>query len=252
MKRFLSVAVMTVWTVCGAYGATQAQAEALYKANQFDQAYEAYVSLVRQDPANAELNFLLGRSALETKRYDEALAAFERVLMLDPSHTRTRLEMARVYFEGGQLELASTELERVLGATLPSNIREVVVAFKARVDGAMAKHRVSGSVVAGLGYDTNINNDIGKKEFLIPSFGGLSLEGTKKKSDSFAFGIAALNHSYDIGLRDGWSMEQSGVFYSKLHRHTTENNLALFSLNTAPTFKEGRYSIGLPVGFDKV
>jgi len=239
--------------VCGVlYGASVEEAKGFYDAKAYEEAYYAFGLLVVQTPQSPEYNFLLGHSALETKRYDEALAAFERVLMLDSSHARTRLEMARVYFETGRLELASAELERVLGATLPSNIREVVLAFKARVDGAMEKHRVSGAVVLGVGYDTNINNDIGKREFIIPAFGGLPLEGGAKKSDSFAFATAVLNHSYDMGLRGGWSMEQSGVFYSKLHRHTTENNLALFSLSTAPTFKEGRYTIAFPVGFDKV
>lgn len=252
MKRLWKIAAVAAWTVCGAYGSTATQAQALYSAHQFEQAYTAYASLVAAEPANAELNFYLGRSALETKRYDEALAAFERVLMLDPAHARTRLERARVYFETGQLELANMELEWVLNATLPSNVREAVLAFKARVDDARAKHRFGGSVAVGIGYDTNINNDIGKREFLIPSFGGLFLEGSPKKSDSFTFGMLGVNHSYDMGLRGGWSMEQSGVVYSKLHRHTTENNLALFSLSTAPTYKAGGYSIGIPVGFDKV
>ena len=57
MKRLWKIAAVAAWTVCGAYGSTATQAQALYSAHQFEQAYTAYVSLVAAEPANAELNF---------------------------------------------------------------------------------------------------------------------------------------------------------------------------------------------------
>lgn len=90
------------------------EAQKSYNAGEFQKAYEMFETLSEESPANAEINFLLGRSALELKQYDNAAIAFERVLMMNPSHTRTHLELARLYYETSQLELAMKELDIVL------------------------------------------------------------------------------------------------------------------------------------------
>ncbi len=53
-----------------------------YAKGEFAAAYPLFEQLFEQTPDSAEINFFVGRCALELRHYDEAIAAFDRVLML--------------------------------------------------------------------------------------------------------------------------------------------------------------------------
>lgn len=227
------------------------EAQQSYNAKNFQKAYPLFEELSLKSPDNAELNFFLGRCALELKKYDEALTAFDRVLMLNPSHTRTHMELARLYFETQQFELAQTELDTVLKENLPDNVRDVAIAFKTRISEQMKRHTFGGALIVGGGYDSNANNDIGRKEFIIPSF-NIPIMGNKEASDSNIFTTLVLNHIYDFGDRKGWTLENSFIAYSKISKEYSNNNLALFSLSMAPTWSEDSYRLSFPVVYDRI
>jgi tetratricopeptide (TPR) repeat protein len=222
-----------------------------YNAKEFAKAYPVFEELSLKSPENAELNFFLGRSALELKKYDEALTAFDRVLMLNPAHTRTHMELARLYFETDQLELSQGELDLVLKENLPDNVRDVALAFKSRISQQMKRHTFGGAFIAGIGYDSNANNDIGRKEFIIPSF-NIPIMGNEKVSDTNLFATFVLNHSYDFGERKGWTLENSLVAYSKLYKEYSKNDISLFSLSMAPTWSEDSYKLSFPLTYDRI
>lgn len=222
-----------------------------YNAKDFTKAYPLFEDLSLKSPESAELNFFLGRSALELRKYDEALTAFDRVLMLNPSHTRTHMELARLYYETGQLELSQAELDLVLRDNIPQNIRDVARAFKARVSEQMKRHTFSGAFIAGVGYDSNANNDIGRKEFVIPLF-NMPIEGNEKASDTNLFATLVLNHIYDFGDRKGWTLDSSLVAYTKLYNEYSENDISLFSLTAAPSWSEYSYRVSFPLTYDRV
>lgn len=227
------------------------EAQKSYNSGEFQKAYEMFETLSEESPANAEINFLLGRSALELKQYDNAAIAFERVLMMNPTHTRTHLELARLYYETSQLELAMKELDIVLQSEIPTSIREVATAFQKRIDEGRSKHQFNVTLIGGLGYDDNANNDIGKKEFLIPSF-NIPIVGNNKVSDTNIFATMVVNHIYDIGEKGDWSIENNFISYSKLNRHITSSNLALFSANIAPTWSFEDYKLAFPINYDRI
>lgn len=222
-----------------------------YNAKDFAKAYPIFEELSLKSPDNAELNFFLGRSALELKRYDEALTAFDRVLMLNPSHTRTHMELARLYYETGQLEFSQGELDLVLKENIPQNIRDVANAFKTRISQQMKRHTFGGAFIVGLGYDTNANNDIGRKEFVIPLF-NMAIEGNEKVDDTNLFGTFVLNHSYDFGERKGWALDSSLVAYTKLYNEYNQNDISLFSLSVAPSWSENSYKLSFPLTYDRI
>ncbi len=230
---------------------TYKEAQQSYNAKNFQKSYTLFEELSEKMPENAEYNFLLGRSALELKKYDEALTAFDRVLMLNPSHTRTHMELARLYFETQQFELAQSELDTVLKENLPDNVRDVAIAFKTRINERMKRHTFGGAFIIGAGYDSNANNDIGRKEFIIPSF-NIPIMGNEEVSDSNVFATLVLNHSYDFGDRKGWTLDNSFVTYSKLSKEYSNNNLALFSLSMAPTWSEDSYRLSFPLTYDRI
>jgi len=226
-------------------------AQQAYNHNDFATAYPLFEQLFEQTPNNAEINFFVGRCALELRQYDEAVAAFDRVLMLNPKHTRTHLELARLYFERQQLEMAQAELDLVLKDQLPNDIRDVATAFKRKISEQISPHRFSGAVIVGGGYDSNVNNDIGTKSFILPSL-NIPLSGSKKEKDGYAFSTFVLNHSYDMGEKGGWSLENSVVAYDKMYAQSSENNLALFALSSAPTWSEDTYTLAFPFTFERV
>ena len=222
-----------------------------YNTKDFAKAYLMFEELSLKSPGNPELNFFLGRSALETKKYDEALTAFDRVLMINPSHTRTHMELARLYYETGQLELSQAELDIALKEDLPQSVRDVAVAFKSRVNEQMKRHAFGGAFIFGMGYDNNANNDIGQREFIVPLF-NIPLEGNEKVSDSNVFATFVLNHIYDFGERKGWSLDSSFVAYTKAYKEHNNNDISLLSFSVAPTWSEYSYRLSFPVTYDRI
>lgn len=227
------------------------KANAAYAAQSYEQAYPLLEALNDQAPENPEINFLLGRCALELKRYDEAIAAFDRVLIINPNHNRSRLELARLYSEIGQYELARTELDTVLSGQLPSNVRDTVLTFKSNLDKRLSRSTFNGVLFFGGGYDSNANNDIGNKEFLIPSF-NLWINGNEKISDTSVFAMTVLNYAYDFGDRGGWSVDNSVVGYTKSNFKESKNNLSLFSYSLIPTWSASNYQLRFPLTYDRV
>jgi tetratricopeptide (TPR) repeat protein len=247
------IALLSINLMASSIPAQQRYQEALksYNGGDFASAYSHFETLSNEHLENAEYSFLLGRSALELKKYDQALIAFDRVLILNPSHTRTRLELARLYYEVKQYEQASRELDLVLKENIPQNIRDLATAFKSRVDESKSNHRFSVTLVVGGGYDDNANNDIGKKEFIVPSF-NIPISGNEKVSDSNLFATMVLNHVYDFGDKGGWSLENTLVGYNKLNIDLTKNNLTLFSVSTSPVYAHESYRISMPLNYDRV
>ncbi len=227
------------------------KAHQAYTAKSYTEAYPLFEVLNEQFPESPEINFFLGRSALEMKRYDEAMAAFDRVLILNSQHSRTRLELARLYSETGQYEMAEAELETVLSTQLPSDIREVVVAFKANIGKRLSRFTFDGVLFMGGGYDSNANNDIGKKEFLVPSF-NLTIEGNEKKSDTRLFAMGVFNFGYDFGDRGGWSIGNTLVAYTTNNFDESKNDLTLFSWSLIPTWAAQGVSVQFPLTYDRV
>ena len=222
-----------------------------YNSGDFKTAYPLWENLSLNTPENIEFNFFLGQSALELKRYDEAITAFDRVLMLNPKHTRTHLELARLYFEQAQFEQARNELSLVMQEQLPDNVKGTVLAFKSKVDEHLSAHHFSGALIVGGGYDSNVNNDIGNKAFNIPSL-NIPIYGNDKTSDKQLISTLILNHTYTFEELEAWSLEDSFQAYTKMNSKSSLNNIALFALSSAPTFKQEGIKFSLPIAFDKV
>ncbi|MGP1581028.1 MAG: tetratricopeptide repeat protein [Wolinella sp.] len=223
----------------------------LYNLGKFSQAKELLLHLTRESPNDSELNFLLGRSALELKEYDLALAAFDRVLLLNPQHARTRLEIARIYFERRNYTLARKEVDSVLAGKLPPSVRENAEAFRRRIVSMSTPHTWGGILMLGIERDDNVNNDIGNKTFILPLY-YLPLKGNKKRDDFSFFEGASFVHTYDFGEREGWAMENNLSLFNKNYAKEHKVNLALGSVSTGLSYTEGMHKFIIPLGYDKI
>lgn len=223
-----------------------------FNASDFEKSYSLFSGLFEIKPDDTKINFYLGRSALETKRYEEALSAFERVLIMEPAHIRSRLEMARAYFELKEFDAAEAEFDKALEADMPKNVRDQILSYKKAIASAKQKHFLSGYVMLGLGWDSNINNAIGSKEFTITSpFGDLTLEGDKEKSDYYHTQVLGLNHIWNLSsLMDGLFWQDGFTAYAQSYPKNASSSARYFSLNVGPGYRTKSYEISLSLAGD--
>ena len=222
-----------------------------YNANNFQSAYTQFYALSEQSPENVEINFYLGRSALELKHYDEATVAFDRVLMMNPSHARTKLELARLNFETKQYDAAQALLDEVLKEQLPLNVQENVISMKNAIDEQRKKHTFGGALILAWDYDTNIGNDVGRG-ITQNLLNFIDLQGNEKRKSAGLSQTLVLNHSYDMGEKGGFMWESNFVAYNKNLTQYSDKDLMLFSLSTGPSYTFDIYKISLLAGYDKV
>lgn len=227
------------------------QALKLYNMGDFQNAYQQFYTLSEVAPDNVEVNFYLGRSALELKHYDDAVSAFDRVLILNPSHVRTKLELARLYFEIQQYDTAQSLLDGVLQEQLPLTVQENVIALKSAIDQQKTKHTFGGALILAWDYDTNIGNDVGRG-VTQNVLNIIDLPGNDQRKSAGLAQTLVLNHSYDMGAKGGWAWDSTFVTYNKNLTQYSDKDLMLFSFATGPSFTYDIYKLSLQAIYDKV
>lgn len=228
-----------------------AQALQTYNNGDFQSAYTQFYALSALAPENVEINFYLGRSALELKHYDEANIAFDRVLMMNPSHARTKLELARLNFETKQYDMAQALLDEVLTEQLPLAVHENVLSMKKAIDEQRQKHTFGGALILAWDYDTNIGNDVGRG-ITQNVLNIIDLPGNEKRKSASLAQTLVFNHSYDMGEKGGFAWESMFLAYNKNLTQYSDKDLTLFSLSTGPTYTFDRYKLSLQAAYDKV
>jgi tetratricopeptide (TPR) repeat protein len=229
------------------------EAVRVFNASNYEKAYNAFYALYEVKPDDSKVNFYLGRAALELKKYDEAAAAFERVLIMEPTHARSRLEMARVYFEQKEFEMAESEFDEALKSDLPKQVKDQVLAYKSAIEKSRKKHFTSGFVVLGVGYDSNVNNGIGAKDYSIPLLPGLSLLGDLPKEDYYHSEIAGINHIYDMKeYKDGMFWQDNVTLYMQNYRNAITNNSRYLGVSSGPGLRTKEYEVSAALTADKL
>lgn len=146
-----------------------------------DGAYRVLNPLADVAATNPDYSYVFGVAALDSGHPGEALFAFERVLALRPDDLNARAELARTHVELGELALAERELDTVLAANPPENVRTVVESYRRLVRQervfrkGIGKVDVSGFVATTAGYDSNINTATDDTTVGIPLLGGFRL-----------------------------------------------------------------------------
>ena len=169
----------------GAYAQTQAQRATVDQAKvHLNQgrpadAYALLAPLEDQLAGDADYDYLLGVSALDSGKADKATLAFERVLASNPNFAGARLDMARAYYQLGDLPCAKSEFATVLEQNPPDEARQVVLRYLGLIETAeKAQLRSLRAYVEGtIGFDTNINNSTSQATINVP-FGGVFIPFT--------------------------------------------------------------------------
>ena len=160
-------------------------------------AYAGYLRLLREEPGNADIDFMVGQAAAAENKYPMAVLAYGRVLKANPGHARARLELARTYARMGQPELARAEL-RVL-KTIDPSLPAVDEMEKSLLGVAPSPWTVRGTLGTGVFYDSNANSGTSASEYL----GYTLVEGRKKESFGMYF-TGGLDLAYRLGQESSW------------------------------------------------
>jgi tetratricopeptide (TPR) repeat protein len=160
-------------------------------------AYAGFLRLLREEPGNADIDFMVGQAAFAQGNYPMAVLAYTRVIKARPGHERARLELARAYGRMGQPELARAELG-VLHSVNPA-LPAVAEMEKSVLGAAYSPWTVRGTLGTGVFYDSNANQGTSASEYL----GFILVEGKKKESFGMYF-TGGLDLAYRLGPGSNW------------------------------------------------
>jgi tetratricopeptide (TPR) repeat protein len=254
MKRRLlhwlcaGLATLALWllpnpAMAQAEGNALALGKASLEAGRFDEAVVHLQAAFREDPANAEVSFLLGQAAFGAGNYEAAAAAFDRVLIMRPDLDRARLELARTYAKL-QLYTVAEELFREVAARpdTPENVRRNIDEYLSQIRAARSPHRFSGALTLTLARDDNARVSP-QDTIILPNLPPLNVPIER---DWFSSQSLVLEHRWTprpTGLT--WASEL--LAYDALYLDQDDLNVQYLRLDSGPRWALGRTLLGLGV-----
>ena len=169
-------------------GETAKEIERLLDTGSTGRAYELAESRAAKEAGDPEFDFLFALAALAVGHPERAVFALERVLFLHPQNDRVRLELARAQFLLGNYPEARTQFELVLTHRPPTNVRDQIKLFLAKIREREKAVRPSFHVYANInaGHDTNVNSATADSAVSVPALGQVLLdENSQELEDDF-------------------------------------------------------------------
>lgn len=198
---------------------------------------EAAFAEVIADPTDLDKTYAYARLATELGDYEAAITAYERLLLFNPSLPRVKAELGVLYYRLGSFETAKAYLEQALSeGDPPPAARDRIEGFLARIDEGDTRHRFSGSLTAGLRYQSNANFG---PEGPILVLGAPALpDAQTAASDDFNV-FASLNgrYVYDMGNDAGDFISVEGGIYGARQFDVTELDVEHMRLTAGPGFR---------------
>jgi tetratricopeptide (TPR) repeat protein len=91
---------------------------ALLQNSRLEEAYAAFMQLLREIPDDDAVNLGITAAAMGSKRYTQALLACERLLAKYPQDSALRVQLAKIYLALNEPESARLELARAFPTSL--------------------------------------------------------------------------------------------------------------------------------------
>ena len=218
-----------------------ARAREAYRSGRYPEALKALRQAFLVDPANVDLNFLMGMAALRSGDYETAASAFDRVLAMRPELDRVKLELARSYYHLRLYAMAERLFNEVLaGEEVPPGVKRSVRAVLGRIAREKREHVFSGALVLSVSRDSNARISPG---------GGVDLPGLPTltvpvERDWFFAQTLILEHAYrPHGKSLSWFT--SLMNYNAFYVDQDELDVNYYRLATGPRWQRGDWSAGL-------
>ena len=209
------------------------QGKELFLSGNFPEARKHLFAAFKDDPANPQINFFLGRTAFEQGDYETALMAFERVLIMNPEAARVKLEIARCHLRLGFREMAKQYFREVLATNPPAPVWENIERYLLAIKKMDKRHLFTGTFTVGIGWDDNVYlSPVSDLVFGIPLTGPTA----KPVDDQIYSTTAILNHVYRF---DNPSLTWKNTFtnYNALYENEHVLDVYYFSLTSGPVWK---------------
>ena len=224
----------------------------LFRAGQFQQAYETLLDAFDQSPENFDVNFYLGRSAFEIGNYEMAVMAFERILIASPDENRVKLEIARAYQRLGANDIARQFCHEVLSTNPPPTVEYNIRRFLAYIDSLEQKHFLNGQIVIGVDWNDNIW--VTPVDDMVKTIiGDIDLSGvsSEKTEDWIYNGLFGLQHAYRFS-DSNYAWKTEGAFYKANYDETGELDLRYIYGSTGPEYFMGKNRVGVRLFLDQI
>lgn len=200
---------------------------------ELDAAFDAMM----RDPANLDLTFRYAALAAQAGQLEGAIAALERMLLINPDLPRVRLELGVLYYRLGSFDVAKSYLTQA-GAhpSAPPEVRERVGGYLAEIDRLTSRHRLRGSAVAGVRWQSNAN--AGPASDLVKAQGfDASLDSRfQRQRDWNAFAAASAEYVYDLQNANRDAIEAALNLYGTRQFKLTALDLSVSELTLGPRF----------------
>lgn len=234
-------------------GETAKEIERLLDTGSTGRAYELAESRAPKEAGDPEFDFLYALAALAVGHPERAVFALERVLFLHPQNDRVRLELARAQFLLGNYPEARTQFELVLTHRPPTNVRERIKLFLAKIREQEKSVRPSFHSYANVnfGHDTNINSATADGTVFVPAL-GLVLLGVESQELEDDFVELEIGGEVLRPISKKKVLFGKAAFTSKDNADTDEFDTDVLSLRGGISFVGKNSVIRVPLQYEKL
>ena len=190
---------------------------------QAQSASEDAFQAVLQDPGNLEKNVTYARALIDEGDIEGAIAVLERLVLLYPDRAELYVTLGQLYQQIGSNAAAAQAYESALSAkTTTPELKEQAEARRREALGEASASHFSGSLFAGMQYQTNAN--AGPDSHSIWGNDALLDRPNEDDPQDDASGVLGfnLNHTYDFGRQDGMALESRLSGFGQLYADNTE------------------------------
>ncbi len=199
--------------------------------------YDAAFDAMQRDPGNSDKALAYAEAAIKVGDLEGAISAIERLLIFNPDLPRLQLEAGVLYYRLKAYEAARGYLERLAARSdLPPDVRDRVTEYLAQIERSESPHRVTGSVLAGIRYQTNSTYSSSSSGLSILGLNFPSPNNTATKGDANFFGLGAVNYVYDFQRADPLTVEANLTMYGAKQFRQTFLDLSLTQIDVGPRF----------------
>ena len=206
-------------------------------------AYEAAFEEMLRDPGNFDKTFRFAELAVKKGDLEGAISAYSRLLITIPEYWQIRYELGILYFRLKSFGIAKSYLENALkNKNVPANVRKRAEEFNAEIDSQLSSQKFSGTLTAGVRYQTNVNAGSNAAQASQGLTGALR-DSFVEKDDFDFFGNLNFNHLYDFDTVSNTVWKSRAQLYGAKQMTEEEFDLVYVESDTGPQFKIGDGSV---------
>jgi len=199
------------------------------------QMYDAAFLEMYEDVGNLDKTFRFAELAAQVGDFEGAVGALERMLIIDPDLPQVRMQLGMLYFQMESYPMAYAYLDAVRKhEDVPAEARQQAEELIAQIDALTSAHKFSGTVVAGVRYQTNANTGPPTNQILL--FGSVATldDQYTEQADWDASLTGQFNYAYDFETEPKVTLEVGLSLTASRQDEQTQVDTQLYELQAGP------------------